>query len=103
MSMDVKQRVWVKIMKSQNNSNVGDTYIILSRYGQKFNLSQVMNNKIDPLTSQKWRELKDEGYDVDAYDDEIDKLNKEALEKLNGANIWEREKITLEYNKKRID
>ena len=27
--------------------NLGDSYCILSRYGQKFNLNQVLNNEID--------------------------------------------------------
>lgn len=51
-------------MKS-NDLNIGDTYTILSSYGQKFNLTQVMNNEIDSLTSQKREELKDKGHDVD--------------------------------------
>ena len=55
-------------MKSNSNPSISDTYNIYSRYGQKFNITQIMNNEIDSLTSQKRKELKDKGYDVDTYD-----------------------------------
>ena len=88
-------------MKSNSNPSIGDTYNIYSRYGQKFNITQIMNNEIDSLTSQKRKELKDKGYDVDTYDEKFNKLDKEVSDKISGVNIWEREKITLEYNKKK--
>lgn len=82
--------------------NLGDSYCILSRYGQKFNLNQVLNNEIDILTSKKRIKLEEDGYDVNTYDEKYDKLNEELINKIKFAdNITEREKITLEYNKKK--
>lgn len=89
-------------MELDNGPRIGDSYCILSRYGQKFNLNQVMNNEIDKLTSERRLKLKEDGYDVDSYDEQFNALSKELSDELNLVdNIKKREKITLRYNEKK--
>ena len=83
---------------------LGDTWIFSSEYGQKFSVMQAFNGEMDYLIAKKRQELKDAGYDVDSYDEKYKKLDQECSKKISIAkDIWEREKISLEYNKKRND
>ena len=86
---------------ASNDLHLDETWTVLSRYGQKFSVMQAFSDEMNLLIAKKRQELKDAGYDVDSYYEEYEKLNQECSEKISTAkNIWERDKISLEYNKK---
>lgn len=91
-------------MKGYDDLPLGDTWRFVSQYGQKFTVMEAFNGEIDKSIAQKRQELKDAGYDVDTYDKEYEKLYQECSKKISAAkDIWERERISLEYNKKKND
>ena len=90
-------------MKS-NGSSLNDTRVISSKYGQEFTVMEYFNGEMDKAIAQKKQELKNAGYDVDSYDKEYEKLIQESSDKISVAkDIWERERISLEYNQKKND
>ena len=91
-------------MRRYDDLPLGDTLRLVSQYGQKFTVMEAFNGEMDKSIAKKRRELKDAGYDVDAYDEEYERLDQECSKKIGAAeDIWERERISLEYNRKKND
>ena len=76
--------------------------LLISIYdGQKYFDKEYSQQEAELLEKNKCEKFIEQGFDLENYEKEYNNLIQETLHKsLNAKDIWDREKITLDYNKK---
>ena len=83
-------------------SNDKGFFILASIYdGQKYFDKEYSQQEAETLEKNKREKFIHEGYDVENYEKRYHELIKERrIKSVEAKDIWDREKITLEYNQK---
>ena len=76
--------------------------LLISIYdGEKYFDKEYSESEVEILEKNKREKFIEQGYDIEAYEKQYNELIQERESKsLEAKDIWEREKITLEYNRK---
>ena len=82
--------------------NFKGSFILASIYdGQKYYDKEHSLSEAKLLEQNKREKFINEGYDIDNYEKQYNALIQEKKSKsIKAKNIWDREKITLDYNQK---